>query len=68
LRPLQAVRDLALAGAAIALTVFLLQRLVGIDNPTTVALTLLLVVLAAATVSRLAVATVTAIVAMFTFN
>ena len=68
MRPLQAVRDLALAGAAIALTVFLLQRLVGIDNPTTVALTLLLVVLAAATVSRLAVVTVTAIVAMFTFN
>ena len=68
LRPWHTARDLALAGAAIAATVFLLRRLIGADNPTTVALALLLVVLAAATVSRVSVAIITAVVAMLTFN
>jgi two-component system sensor histidine kinase KdpD len=67
-RPWHTARDLALAGAAIAAAAAILWRLIGTDNPTIVALTLLLVVLAAATVSRLSVAIVTAVVAMFTFN
>ncbi len=66
--PLLIVRDLTLGVAAVGLTVTAYRLLPGVGNPTTVALTLLLVVLGAATMSRLAVAIVTAIVAMLAFN
>lgn len=46
----------------------LLFSTVGISNPVTVSLTLLLIVLGTATLSRLWVATVTSVVAMLTFN
>ena len=64
-------RDLiasALSLAGIATVVAVLRLLLDVTNPTTSALTLLLVVLATATASRLAVAITTSIAAMLAFN
>ncbi len=64
-------RDLiagALSLAGVAAVVAGLRILLGVTNPTTSALTLLLVVLATATASRLIVAIVTSIAAMLAFN
>jgi two-component system sensor histidine kinase KdpD len=59
---------LALSLAAMALLVFLFHGPLGITSPTTAALGLLLVVLGAATVSTLWVASVASVVAVLAFN
>jgi len=64
----RAARDLALALGALAAAVYLVSGVLGIRNPTTVALSLLLVVLGTATLSRLLVAVATSIAATLILN
>lgn len=61
-------RDAAVALAALASVAYLVRGVLGIHNPTTAALALLLVVLGTATLSRLAVAIVSSLAAMLILN
>jgi two-component system sensor histidine kinase KdpD len=63
----RALLDLAIALAAVAALIWTLLA-IRVSNATTVALALLVVVLSAATLSRLWVAVVTAVAAMLAFN
>jgi two-component system sensor histidine kinase KdpD len=60
--------ELVLALAVVACVAAVLRRVFGTDNPTTVALALLLVVLATATLGSLWVAITTSLTAMLVFN
>jgi two-component system, OmpR family, sensor histidine kinase KdpD len=62
------IRDLAVAVTAVIVVSLIYSRAFAVTNPTTVALTLLLVVLVAAAVSRLWVAVVTSFVAVACIN
>ena len=65
---LRVARDVVVAMASIAAAAFVLDGVLRIRNPTTVALALLLVVLVSATVSRLIVAIVTSVAAVLVLN
>jgi two-component system, OmpR family, sensor histidine kinase KdpD len=62
------VRDLTIGVGVIAATVLALSRVIGTRDPTTVALTLLLIVLGTATLSVLWVAISTALLSTLAFN
>jgi two-component system sensor histidine kinase KdpD len=67
-RTIRTVRDAVAGVTAIGISAYIFSAVLGIRNPTTVALTLLLVVLASATLSSLGVAVFTSIVGMLVFN
>jgi two-component system, OmpR family, sensor histidine kinase KdpD len=64
----RAVRDVTIGVGVIAATVLALSRVIGTRDPTTVALTLLLIVLGTATLSVLWVAISTALLSTLAFN
>jgi len=65
---LRSLRDVVLALGVLGAAAYVVHTLLGVRNPTTVALSLLLVVLGAATLSRLAVAVLTSIAATLILN